>query len=181
MDHLASTEHYERVLSPRRTFRSVANRILAILGYLLYLSFWFVLTVRVVFSVYLIALGVISTVVLVFLTWKYLTVEYEYSMVGGVFELSKIFGKKKRKSILKFEIRSLLLAGQATDENLKKAHALNPTETRSALSDDPEAEVWFAVWETGKSERMLFLFEADKRTQNVFRHYNPQAIIRSVR
>lgn len=181
MDHLASTEHYERVLSPRRTFRSIANRILAILGYLLYLSLWFVLTVRVFFSVYLIALGVISTIALVFWTWKYLTVEYEYSMVGGTFELSKIFGRKKRKSVLEFEIRSLLLAGQATDENLKKAYALNPTETHNALSGDPEAEIWFAVWDTGKSEYVLFFFEADKRTQNIFRHYNPQAIIRSVR
>ncbi len=179
MESLQSFEHYECVITPKLTGSRILKRIAVIFGYLIFASFWFVLAMRVILNAYIVALAVFSTAILIALTWKYLKVEYEYSFESGILQLSKIYGKRKRKTLYEIELRTLLLAGEANEENLRRAEALNPTESIQFLSSERSDTAWFAVWDEEKGKRMILYFEGNERIRLILRHYNSQALIRN--
>ena len=117
-------------------------------------------------------LGGFITFVLVFITWKYLQIEYEYSFSFGIFTVSKIYAKKKRKTLVQAEMKDLLIIAPANDEYIKKAEHFEIEERVIAVSSDKAEDIWLTVTGGKDEKRVLVFFEADERALSILKSSN---------
>lgn len=173
-------ERYEYVVTPKKDKKNATGRFLLIIGYVLFIIGWLFFGLLTRIFIPLLALIPLSTWFLVFATWRYVNVEYEYVIESGVITFSKIYGGKSRKKILVFDIRdaeSILPLGEAG--------------TRRALDDfDPMREYFFAKSEDAENSflalctdaddaRLAVSFTADPKLLKLLKLYNSSAMSRN--
>ena len=114
---------------------------------------------------------------IIFITWRYTDVDYEYSMTSGFLSFSKIFGSRSRKQMFEAQIKSMTLIAPYTKEHMGKIREYAPKVRYTALSSQPSDKACFALFENAKGEKSIFIFEADDRTVSILRFYNPSATL----
>ncbi len=171
---------YEKLVRQKAVGRLRAQRIGAIFGYLIWIGLGLSLLLRLGFSILLLCLFPLSTVILILVTWKYVCVEFEYVLVSDCLFLSKIYGRKTRKAILEADLKHLLLAAPYTDEQSSKAEALSPATVIHAQADPNGDDVWLMVFEAEGGKRILLYLDADETMIRFLRHANPRAVARNV-
>ena len=104
---MSDFERYEYVIKPKRDKKNVLGRIMLVIVYILFVIGWlfFGILTRIFFP--LLALIPLSLWFLVFATWRYVNVEYEYAIESGIITFTKIYGGKSRKRILIFDIHDV--------------------------------------------------------------------------
>ena len=98
-------ESYEYVIKPRRDAKNKMMRIGFVALYVVFVIAWLVFGFVSGF-IPLLALIPVTTWMLVFFTWRYVNVEYEYVAESGVITFSKVYDNRSRKKITVFDIRS---------------------------------------------------------------------------
>ncbi len=172
---------YERIVRRACKGKFLAIRIMAYVGYVCFAMLWIAPIISSLFQPTLIALASLTTVILILITRKYLHVEYEYSFVEEVLTVSKIFGKRRRKTIVEANIKKMLLIAPATDEHMEEVACLDPTQQIDALPT-PECEnALLVVWDEDKDTRTLLFMEADEQTITFFRRHAPHACARELK
>ena len=129
------------------------------------------------------ALVPIFTWMLVFFTWRYVSVEYEYSITSGELTFSKIFGNRSRRTVLKLMLRDALrIAPLDNTEEARKANEYLPEREFWAISSQNASDVYFILFEYkqgGSTHRAIFYFEATQKALQICRFYNPSATVLS--
>ena len=127
------------------------------------------------------ALVPVFTWMLVFFTWRYVSVEYEYSITSGELIFSKIFGNRSRRTVLKLMLRDAVrIAPLDHAEEAAKATAYRPEREFSAISSQYANDIYFILFEyqTGKEKhRAILYFEATQKALQICRFYNPSATV----
>ncbi len=129
------------------------------------------------------ALVPVFTWMLIFFTWRYVSVEYEYSITSGELTFSKIFGNRSRRTVLKLMLRDAIKIAPLDNEfEAKKAGEYLPEREFWAISSQNAPDVYFILFEydTGKGgekQRAVFYFEATQKALQVCRFYNPSATV----
>ncbi len=123
----------------------------------------------------LLALIPITLYILVLATWRYVNVEYEYSMVSGTVTFSKIYGGKSRKKFSEFKIKDCSLIAPVSSHDFK-ANDYEPEAVYSALSGKNARDVYFALYEE-KGKRTVFYFEATEKALKIFKYYNSSCTV----
>ena len=127
------------------------------------------------------ALVPVFTWMLVFFTWRYVSVEYEYSITSGELVFSKIFGNRSRRTVLKLMLRDAVrIAPLDHAEEAAKATAYRPEREFSAISSQYANDIYFILFEyqTGKEKhRAILYFEATQKALQICRFYNPSATV----
>ena len=172
---------YERIVPRICVGKYLAIRFVAYLGYVCFALLWVAPIIRSLFQPTLIALAVLTTVILVLITKKYLHVEYEYSFVEDMLTVSKIFGKRRRKTVMEIHLKKMLLVSFATDEAMEDATRYDPT-TQIDVRSSPESEnALLIVWSEDSDTRVLLLLESDEQTVAFFRRHAPHACTRELK
>ena len=125
-------ETYEYVIVPKNTPKRTVKKILFISLYVLFVLAWLLFGVNSPFPA-LLALIPITLWMLIFATWRYVNVEYEYSVTSGVITFSYIYGGRSRKQVGELDIRQV-------DELLPLS---DPFTERRLDGFDPEAGDFF--------------------------------------
>ena len=127
------------------------------------------------------ALVPVFTWMLVFFTWRYVSVEYEYSITSGELIFSKIFGNRSRRTVLKLMLRDAVrIAPLDHAEEAAKATAYRPEREFSAISSQYANDIYFILFEyqTGKEKhRAILYFEATQKALQICRFYNPTGTV----
>ena len=125
------------------------------------------------------ALVPVFTWMLVFFTWRYVAVEYEYSITSGELIFSKIFGSRSRRTVLKVMLRDAVRIAPLDDEaEAAKAAAFRPVREFWAVSSQNATDVYFMLFEYGNNkEHAVFYFEATQKALQICRFYNPSATL----
>ncbi len=129
------------------------------------------------------ALVPVFTWMLVFFTWRYVSVEYEYSITSGELTFSKIFGNRSRRTVLKLMLRDAIrIAPLDNEEEARKASSYLPEREFWAISSQKAQDVYFILFEyeagAGKEKRRaIFYFEATQKALQICRFYNPSATV----
>ena len=171
------SQNYERVFKKKL---SPIKLIFVYLGYVL-LSAAAVLLILWTLNPYISVLAVTAAVLIIVLTHKYTRVELEYEFMGGIFTVSHIYGKSRRRVICEVELSDCVSIDFATEE--KSARALHPTPEKvyDARSSADAKDVIVAVWEEAKNERYVIFFEYDERTLVSLFKANAQACSLEIR
>lgn len=177
---MSEFERYEYVVKPKKDRKNFLCRVLLIIGYVLFIFAWLFFGLLTRIFIPLLAFIPISLWLLVFATWRYVNVEYEYAIESGVITFSKIYGGKSRKRILVFDIR-----------DAERILPLGEAGTRRALDDfDPRYEFSFAKSEDSDDSflalctdeddsRLAVSFTADSRLLKLLKMYNSGAMTRN--
>lgn len=129
------------------------------------------------------ALVPITLWIIIFFTWRYVSLEYEYSIMSGELTFSKIYGGRSRREVMKMRLRDAsLIAPLDGDVYSAKATAYQPEKEFSAVSSMSAPDIYFMLFEledekTGKKSRAIFYFEATAGALKTCRFYNQAATV----
>ncbi len=169
--------YFEYAIEAKVEGKLLRNRILLIIGYVLYAIAFMVL----VFASKLLPLGafvVVTTAIIVYLTWRYVEVEYEYNVVKGEMTFSTIYGRKTRRDFLKVRIQDMSYFAPYTDRY--KAIADAADKKYYAVSSMSSPDVYVGIFkEVGTGETSAVFFEATKGCVKLAKFYNKSATVES--
>ena len=176
---------YEFVAAQRIEGKWLAARILLIAFYVCYVLLCLMFGLKLRIGVPLLALIPVTTWIIVFITWRFVSVEYEYSITSGELTFSKIFGNRSRRTVLRLKLRDAIRIAPLEDEQESaKATQYAPELEFSAISSLRAPDIYFALFEHefkehGKVQkrRAIFYFEATTRALSICRFYNPSATV----
>ena len=165
---------YEYVVGVKKGASVTLKKLGMLALYFVFVVLWFVFGFATKFYP-LLALIPITLWILIFLTWRYVNVEYEYSFVSGEMTVSKIFGARTRKKILNIRIKNCTLIAPLS-ENKEKVKAFAPVKTTYALSCADSPEAYVALYECDGTRGALY-FDANEKALKMFRFYNAPATV----
>ena len=175
-----NSQTYEKVINISNLPKEKLKRGLCVLGYSIFFSVWVFFALKnTEIMIPVIAAGILCTLMLVLITWKYLFVEYEYAIWYGNFELAKIYSKKKRKSLVNADLKELLLVAPANDEYTAKAEHFEIDKKFFAVSDLDDENVWLLVTGDKDRSRNVVFFEADDTMLSILKSSNPSVFIKN--
>ena len=131
----------------------------------------------------LLALTPVLIWILVFVTWRYVSVEYEYSITSGILTFAKIYGNRSRRVMLELDLRQASrIAPLDSEEHAAFAKAWHPEREYSAISSLRAPDIYFILFEHNNKKdkekrRTIFYFEATGRALQICRFYNPSATV----
>ncbi|MBE6550489.1 MAG: hypothetical protein E7670_08730 [Ruminococcaceae bacterium] len=167
---------YERVIPKKSTKRKIfgicAYVVLGIVGFVVAFNTG---------SIYVLALAIAVEASVILLTKKYLSVELEYSFIGGIFTVSKIYGKRSRKTLEDIELSSCIIIDYATEQTMVRVNSMNTSDKLlDVSSENADGDVLVALWEVDKN-REAILFNADERTLKILYKANAQSCSQEIR
>ena len=116
----------------------------------------------------------------IFITWKQTTVEYEYTIISGMFLLARIHGKLRRKEVFEADLHDAVIIAPLNDMYCERAEKCEPNDVFYAVSSRKTENAWFVIFEEAGGVKTLILFEADDKAISTLGHYCPRATVRNV-
>ena len=156
------------------------HRILMILGYVVFGAvYFFGLAIAHLYPI--MAFIILIEWILIFFTWRYVSIEYKYETASGAIRFYKVYGGKKKVLLLEKRIKEFKnvspyneeAAKALTAENFSKKHYLN-------RSEKDLADCFYAVYEEN-GEKCLVVFEATQAARKIFRFYNQNTVVTETR
>ena len=153
------------------------KRAILILFYVSYVLAALVLGIATKIIAPLLAFIPITVWLLIFITWRYTDIDYEYSMTSGFLSFAKIYGSKSRKAVFEVQIKAMSLIAPYNDAYYEKVRSYSPEVEYYALSSKEADNTYFALFENSQGKKAIFIFEADPRSLSIFKFYNPSATV----
>jgi hypothetical protein len=176
---------YEFAVNQKIEGKWLLARIALIAFYVLYVISLLILGFTAKIIVPLLALIPVTTWILVFITWRFVSVEYEYSITSGELTFAKIFGGRSRRTYLTIRLRDAVrIAPLDNAEHSERAMAYRPEQEFSAISSLRAPDIYYILFEHEekdgqkiKKRRCIFYFEATAKALQICRFYNPSATV----
>ncbi len=150
-------------------------RILMVSGYILvdivYLFLILVLTKIPMLGAFV----PLITWALVYFTWCFVSIEYEYTIDGGVMTMREVFGNRYCRTLARERISSMSRIAPYAGDYGKEADSAGGKRIYG-VSSMSGPDVYFAVC----GDTVLF-FEAAEKTLKVIRYYNPEVVMTKTR
>ena len=110
--------------------------------------------------------------------WRFVSIEYEYVIAQGEFEMEAIYGKRQRKKVMVAKIREMEIIAPAEKRYLDQAKRNEPAKTINASISIDDPSTYFCIYNdksTGK--KTMLYFSATKKAVAILKYYNPGATI----
>lgn len=153
------------------------KRIALVIAYVLYVLLALVVGIKTKIAVPLLALVPVTLWMIIFFTWRYTDVDYEYSMTSGYISFSVIYGSRSRKQIFEIQIKGISLIAPYTDDYYEKVLRYAPEVEYYALSSKSAENAYFALFENSDGKKSIFVFEATDRALAIFKFYNSTSTV----
>ena len=151
------------------------KKALFLAGYILYVLVVFAILTNI--NLYLIALVPVTLWMVIWLTWRFTQVEYEYSFFSGALTVSRVLGNRTRKKLLEIRIQSFSSVFAANEMNQSKIEAFAAENTIFAASEAKAENLWVALWTDAESgKRMALYFEPNEKAIKILKYYNASAM-----
>ena len=168
-------ESYEYVVKPKKDGKNKLLKLALIGLYVIFVLAWLVFGFVSGF-IPLLALVPITTWILVFFTWRYTNVEYEYVVESGIITFSKVYDNRSRKKIAVFDIRSAELIAPAAEHGTHQRVAdYDPKYEYFFVTTMEDPDAYTALYVNGDKERVALSFVADPRMKKTLKFYNSAA------
>jgi hypothetical protein len=170
---------YEFVVAQKAEGRFLRRRILFILMYALYVATFLGIGIITRIGIPLVALVPVTTWILIFFTWRYVQVEYEYSMTSGILVLTEIYGGRSRKKIMEVHIKDATAILPLSDPRTEvEVERFAPEIVYSAIPSTRAEDTYVMLFEDrteqvkGKGKHMAFTFVATTQALKIMKYYN---------
>lgn len=177
----AHSDSYEYVVEKKLEGSFLARRVLMIALYVIYVLAFFVVGTITRLGVPMLALIPITLWMLIWLTWPYCKIEYEYALMDGELTFSTIYGGRRRKEQFSIRISSAERVAPIGGEYDAEVVSFEPTRVYNGLSSAKEPkDAYFLLFENEDGEGCVFYFEATARMLRILKYYNSSTVVTSV-
>ena len=170
---------YEFVVAQKAEGRFLRRRILFILMYALYVTAFLTVGIITRIGIPLVALVPVTTWILIFFTWRYVQVEYEYSMTSGILVFTEIYGGRSRKKIMEVHIKDVTAILPLSDPRTEvQVERFEPETVYSAVPSKDATDTYVMLFEErgeqakGKGKHIAFTFVATTQALKIMKYYN---------
>ena len=161
---------------------AILRRLAWVLGYVIFFSLFIVWSATQGISFPILILGALLTGSAVLFTWKYTSLEYEYSVTGNYFSLAKIYGKRTRKAVWEIDLKRATLIAPCTEEYRSQAEKSSPSRILHVTSQADAPNTWLLLWnDEAEDANMVLIFEANDKLLSILRRVSPRALPREVK
>ncbi len=173
MNEFANYFEYCVQAKPEGTLR--IKRALLISAYVLFPIVFFALLCMLKLYV-LGCFTVLFTAIICFYTWRYVQIEYEYTIVKGEMTFARIYGRRSRKNFLSVRIQDMSLIAPYRDEYKRRADAVQ--EKHFAVSSMRSPDIYVGLYTNEKSKKTAAVFfEATEKMVRIAKFYNGAATV----
>lgn len=166
---------YEFVVAKAKRGKYKLYRVLAVVCYVLF--FLICAGTLIVMNLpWFVAILPLIEWMIVFFSWRYLDVEYEYSMTSGIVTFSHIYGGRSRKVKLELTIKDCQEIAPLDDAAYAKLEKRGIAREYRFLSADDVPEIYYALFEEDE-ELSVVLFEPTQKALSILRYYNPMTVV----
>lgn len=178
-----SENSFEYIIKQKSEGNSLVKKALAIIGYIAFAVILCTLSIMlpppyVRFSLVLISVAL--TALLIFITWRFLCVEFEVIIESGDIIITQIYGKSIRKQLLNLPINAFFEIGEYDDKAYEEVSKLSLQKNYICISSLSAPVVYYAVFEEDK-DRCILYFDAPERAIALLKKYNSGAFRASAR
>lgn len=113
---------------------------------------------------------------IVYSTWLYVNIEYEYTIVGGVMRGMEVFGMRKFREIFSVRISSMEIIAPYSGEYRISADDASVKNRYYCVSSMSSPDVWFGRYKNESGEECVVFFEVVDKTLRCLRFYNSDAV-----
>ena len=114
------------------------------------------------------------TVVAYLMTWRYTSVEFEYSIFGDTISFVSIYGKKSRKGKLDVAIKNFSEIGKYTDAAEKHLEEVVIDKDYLFMSHILAEHLYYGLFDDD-GDKCIVYFEATDKAISLLKKYNPTA------
>ena len=153
------------------------KKILFIVGYIAYAAIILGIGSTTKLFLPLMCFIPLSLWIIVWLTWRFTQVEYEYSFFSGGLTVNRILGNRTRRKMTEVRIQQFSAVFPATELNQSKVEAFGAQNTIFAVSEATAEGIWIALWEDAESgKRCALYFEPNEKAVKILKYYNAAAM-----
>ncbi len=114
------------------------------------------------------------TALTIFITWRFVCIEYELALFSGELSLSIIYGKNTRRRLTSLPAGSIYEVGEYDEAAYIKTSRLSLQKNYIFVSSLDAPRIFYALFDEGKDKCILY-FEADDRFTAALKKQNPAA------
>jgi len=107
--------------------------------------------------------------------WRYVSVEYEYTILQGEMSFDVIYGKRKRKTLYTAKVRNMETIAPLGGERKSLSDFPGVTKERFYASKFKNPNTWYAVVKEENGEKTLLFFEMIDKAEKSLRSYHSSA------
>ena len=152
-------------------------RILMVLLYVLFGSVYFI-GMAIAHLYPIMAFTPLLVWILVFFTWRFVSIEYRYETVSGGIKFYNVYGGKKKKLILEMRIKEFEEISPIDPET--KARIAETGFDKSynfARSENDDTDKYFASFKDKDGRHCILYFEATEQALKILRFYNSKTTV----
>lgn len=165
-------DNFEYIIKPKPSAKNRLQKGLLITVYVLFVVSWLIFGLGTPF-VALLALIPLTTWMLVFFTWRFVNVEYEYSASSGILTLSRIYGSSSRKRMLDFDLRKAQIVLPLSYENIEqKLNDFEPIYELFFISHRESPNAHVVLYKNEDGENCALYLEILPELMRSFKLYN---------
>ena len=167
---------YEKIIPMKVEGKWIAYRILILFGTVIVSLLGVLLAIGARNPIPVILLVPLALFFGVRILWGLTSIEFELSLMGDVFTLSRIYGKKRRRVEIECQISQIELLAPNTEENRQRALRMNPQTEYRAYAREGEENLWLLVWEVEKNTNAILFLSAEEELVKRIRFRKPSAV-----
>lgn len=156
-----------------------------VLRKILFISFYIIYVIA--FLVFCLKTGIIqigaliplTLWIIVFFTWRYTSIEYEYIISSGTLTVSAVYGNVKRKTLVERKVKDMSAIAPFDERGKSYLQRINPKDTIFALSSENSPSAYYAVFEDEGGQKSAVLFDTSEQMLKIMRFYNPSTVVKT--
>ena len=156
-------------------------RFLLIIGYLVFSVGYFGFCM----AIHFLPLGCFTplfTWIVIFLTWRYVSVSYQYQIVSGEMKFKRILSDRYKKPLFTFKIKDFDHIAPYNDRlEQSRAEAYGAEKTLWAASSMSSPDLYFALFTDADGKKTILYFEVTHKSLNLLKSYNKSTVMSKVR
>jgi len=119
--------------------------------------------------------------IIVFFTWRYVSVECEYQILDGEMKFMEIYGSKNMRELCRVRVSAMTTIAPYTPEYRSALDAI-PEENRCYCVSSRDAnDIYFGIFKDKAGEDCAVFFEATEKTLKVIKYYNSSVVMSKTR
>lgn len=167
---------YEYIIKKKAEGDLLIKRIAAVIGYALFFLVLTAFVLALLPSLFIPALILICclTALLIFITWRFLCIEYEILIANGDVVITRLYGKGSRKTIFSASVASLSEIGEYDDKAYEEISKLSLQKNHICISSLSAPDVYYALFEDEDGKGIIY-FDAPERAVDLLKKHNAGA------
>ena len=113
----------------------------------------------------------ISIWILVWLTWRFTQVSYEYTFESGTLKVNRILGEHSHRKLAEVKIRDIEKIYINLNEDLEKVDTFSVDNKIFAASAKDAERLTAIIWVTEDKKKNVLYMEADEKALKILRYY----------